>query len=117
MDATQLADIFKDKAMELKAILNPHVTPELRLAAIFMEAMAPSILCSAFHMHVCLPYKSKIEQKDAVFFMNPANLVSGADPTLATLKVTWNMLDDDDKEDTWALLKQMSDLSTMFTAL
>jgi hypothetical protein len=78
-----------------------------------MEAMKPEMLCSAFSTHVGQPYVEKIKAKDADFFMNSESLVPN-DPTIIALKATWGQLDEDDREDVWALLDQMCSLSATY---
>ena len=116
MDTERIADIFKTKASELREALNPHFTPEIKLVAAFMEAMKPEMLCSAFNTHVRQPYAEKIKAKDADFFLNSDSLVEGSknDPTIVALKATWGQLDEDDRDDVWALLDQMCSLSATY---
>lgn len=107
-----VAAAFKVKAAALKEIVLPHLTPEVRLGMLLVEALSPERMATAFHEHVARPYDGHIRERDSQFFMRED--VGGGDPLIFALRASWRGMSADEHAQVWALLPQLCSISERY---
>jgi hypothetical protein len=108
-----LSQAFKIKAAELRDVVYDDLTPNLKTGLSLLEALSPDMMTRMFREHVAV-HSERIKARDADFFLSDA---TGSDPLIATLKASWPTLDDSKKDQVWAVLPMLCNISKRYVRL
>jgi hypothetical protein len=104
MDTTKIANMFKNKALELTQLMHAKFPAQLSLPLMMLRAMDPHLVMDRYVDTVHTPYHARITARDATFFLTDrlAALPEEINTSmLAMVRGLWTDLSADDQDSIW----------------
>lgn len=104
MDTVKIANMFKNKALELTQRMHAKFPAQLALPLIMLRSMDPALVIGRYVDTVHTPYSNRILARDTTFFLTDdlASLSEEVNTSmLAMVRGLWGDLSADDQDSIW----------------
>jgi hypothetical protein len=117
MDGCKIAEMFKNKAVELTQSLHAKFPVQLCLPMMMLQNMEPVVAVERYSESVHRPYEARIRSRDVTFFMTDdlVNLPDEVDSSMLTMvRGLWNDLSTEEQESVWDYFHIFERLATAY---